>query len=564
MAYAVQYFSILIQYPVTPNIRSSILALLLLAGTCCGSALYGQSPITSFSASYVTTLSTLDSYTALPASQGTFSGCSSTTYQYTFSNGISNQYKLNSFNANGLSYLVAPAAAATVKLRRVDNTNATGNRTIVYMETALSSATACITPAILSFKPPYLDAMETVLNAGMLNQGTDNIFTNAGNGDGNNNNVERVDILFPSGLNTANPSQAGFAIFDRGNNYQHDPFRIVAITSVDANGDPASFGAVKVCSGGNGSSNNGSWGHPSTGNGNMQFAAYVMRKDAAETRLRVSSNVNQQVGGVFYTFADLGITAGQPLYGYALLAADGTANPSSAQLLNLSNTTVYPTGTTESQGGLDLVAVNTVFATGSYIVLPLQIGAFSGSMQQDGSRLLEWTLANADGQHAVSLERSGDGLLFTAIYSSNISDNPAAPPANYAYTDRDLIGADVYYYRLKITDASGVAQYSRTLTLHGAGDNTPAGAGITAKWKVYPTIAGSSQQLKVEGIPDGYYTAVFYAMGGASRKSSFHALNKTAWIDQPPGGLPAGIYWLRFVGANDEPTSGNGIKLLIR
>jgi hypothetical protein len=40
-------------------------------------------------------------------------------------------------------------------------------------------------------------------------------------------------------------------------------------------------------------------------------------------------------------------------------------------LLDLNNTSVYPTSTTESSGGLDLVAVNTVFQTGSYVVLSL-------------------------------------------------------------------------------------------------------------------------------------------------------------------------------------------------
>ncbi len=205
---------------------------------------------------------------------------------------------------------------------------------------------------------------------GILNQGTDNVFTNASNGDGNNNNIERVDVLFPSGLNTTSPAQAGFAIFDRGNNFQHDPFRIAAITSMDAQGNPTSFGAVKTCVGGNGSNSNGSWGHPSQANGNKQLASYVLRKDVSDLFLRASSNVNQELGGVFYSFADLGIKAGQALYGYALLGPDGLASPTTAQLLDLGNTAVYPIQTTEAVGGgLDLVAVNTVFQTGSYVVL---------------------------------------------------------------------------------------------------------------------------------------------------------------------------------------------------
>jgi len=330
-----------------------------------------QSPITAISASYQSQTSSVSLYTALPVSPGAFSGCSGTLFTYTFSNGTANQYRLGTFSANGNSYMVAPAAASLVKLRRVNNTQVSGIRNIVYMETTASSANSCPSLSVLNFKPPYKEVMEDLLAGGMLNQGSDNVFTNASNADGNNNNIERVDVVFAGGLSTMVPTQAGFAIFDRGNNYQHDGFKIAAITGIDAAGDPTGFGPIRTCIAGNGS-NNGSWGHPSTAGGNRILPSYVLRKDPIDLFLRVSSNVNQEIGGVFYSFADLGIKAGQALYGYALLGPDGIATPTSAQLLNLNDASVYPTATTEaSGGGLDLVAVNTVFATGSYVLLPL-------------------------------------------------------------------------------------------------------------------------------------------------------------------------------------------------
>lgn len=260
--------------------------------------------------------------------------------------------------------------------------------------------------------------MEDLLAAGMLNQGTDNIFTNSGNGDGNNNNIERVDVVFPTGLNTASPAQAGFAILDRGANNSHDPFRIVAITSLDDQGNPNGFASVKTCVGGNGS-NNGNWGHPTTANGNKQLACYVMRKDAGDQYLQASSNVNQEIGGVFYSFADLGITSGHTLYGYALLAPDGAASPTSAQLLDLNNTSVYPTTTTESNGGLDLVAVNTVFQTGSYVVLELQPDKPS-PQPPDPAPITKWLIFPTmphQGQ-LLTLQAPHDGSYSLSIYST--------------------------------------------------------------------------------------------------------------------------------------------------
>ena len=534
----VMHESILNPIPMKTNIPlfSPFFLLACLFLCTCPAFLQGQSPVTSFNASYITTASSVGNYPATPAgNQGAFSGCSAATYTYTFSNGTANQYKLNNFNANGSSWFLSPGTAGVVRLRRVNNANATGNRSILYMETTAASAVACPSGAALNFRPPYLDDMEELLNAGMLNQGTDNIFCNASNGDGNNNNIERVDVIFSAGLNTATPTKSGFVIFDRGNNYQHDPFRIAAITALDANGIPAAFGAVKTCSGGNGSNNNGSWGHPSTTSGNRQFAAYVMRKDAAESRLRVSSNVNQEVGGVFYTFSDLDITAGKTLYGYVLLSSDGTALPGSAQLLNLNNTAIYPTQTNESAGGLDLVAVNTVFATGSNIVLPLKIGSFTGSWQ-DGSPLLHWQLENKDDNDKVSLERSTDGVSWSSVTSLQ--------GLTGEYADRNAPGAatPTLSYRLQILSASGTISYSRIITLHDPQTG--------AAWRIYPTMLTPGQPLRLQGLPDGHYTVLIYDLNGTRRPIDISVLNKETRVPQPPGGLIPGLYWLKIQGVN--------------
>jgi hypothetical protein len=341
---------------------------LLAVGTMCSLTTVAQSPIVAFATSYVAAPSTVSNYTVLPANPGSFLSCLTSNFKYTFSNGAANKLRLVSFTANAQTFLVSTSAPSVVKIRRVNNTNATGNRSILFMETAAASAVACPSLTNLNFKTPYTDSMEVALNSNAINWGTDNLFTNTGNGSGNNNNIERVDVIFPSGLASPSAADAGFAIMERGNNDAHDPFRIAAILSLNASGNPTSFGPVKTCTAGNGS-NNGSWGHPSTVNGNIQLAVHVMRKDAAEPFLRVSSDINQEFGGVFFTLANLGIAANQTIYGYALIGADGTANPTSAQLLNINDAAVYPTNTPESSGGLDLIAVTGTFSRGTVLAV---------------------------------------------------------------------------------------------------------------------------------------------------------------------------------------------------
>src|SRR5437762_3252356 len=98
---------------------------------------FGQSPIVAFSTSYVSASSTVTSYSELPATVGSFSSCSSSNYTYTFSNGTANLLKVPGFTANAKNYLIS-SSVSTVKLRRVDNANATGNRSIVYGEATTS------------------------------------------------------------------------------------------------------------------------------------------------------------------------------------------------------------------------------------------------------------------------------------------------------------------------------------------------------------------------------------------------------------------------------------------
>ncbi|HYC27791.1 MAG TPA: hypothetical protein VEB42_03230, partial [Chitinophagaceae bacterium] len=185
-----------------------------------------QSPINIFSAEYVSGTTTVSSYTATPApGSSAFSSCSSANFSYTFNNGTSNNLRLTGIVANARNYFIANTESS-VKLRRVNNANATGNKNIIFLESVTSPAATCPGNSSIDFKSPYQDDLEQFLNVNFINQGTDNLFTNTGNGDGNMNNIERVDVIHANGLATSSPVDAGFAVLDRGNNNGHDGFRI--------------------------------------------------------------------------------------------------------------------------------------------------------------------------------------------------------------------------------------------------------------------------------------------------------------------------------------------------
>ena len=509
------------------------------------SYLYAQSPVTFYQSVYVPASTTVNNYLALPNIPGTFTGCPLTIGSYSWSNGSNNQLKLLSFMANSKTYLVAGVPGVLVKLQRVNNANVTGNRSILYSETTAASAVACPIIAQLDFKAPYNDDMSTFLNNNVLNHGTDNIFTNASNGDGNNNNIERVDVIFPSGVSSSNPAEAGFILCERGANNAHDGFRIAAVLTKDGSNNPASFGAVKTCTAGNGS-NNGSWGHPSIAHGNKQLAAYVLRKEAAESYLRVSSNVNQEIGGVFFSLADLGVAANQVIYGYSLIGPDGTANPSSAQLLNINNSAVYPTTTTEVQGGgLDLISVNTFFMND--LLLPASPVLYYKGITDNDDAILDWEIKPVAGETTITLERSENALSYTAAYSYTYDGSDSKK------TFRDKMTSEVMYYRLRIESATGAVSFSNIIILKST---------QLLNWRVYPNIIQGNHPITVEGLPDGNYDAVIHGLTSRLYKINFSVNGGKASIPLQGRPLASGTYLL-LIEKNGRPT-GKSNKIIVQ
>ena len=484
----------------------------------------GQSSISAIHTTYVSTSSTVNSYWAPPATaSATFNSCVGTSFNYVYNNSGNNALKILDIAANSKTYFLVSNANALIKLRRVNNPVVSGSRTIISME-ANSTPAACPSSGRIILKLPYNDRMENFLDNNYINQGTDNVFTNTGNADGNNNNIERVDILFQRIYTVFIPAEMGFSIFDRGNKNAHDGFKIAAIMSINASGDPTSFGPVVTIVGGN-STSDGTWGHPTPANGNITIGQYILRKDPVDPNLRVSSQVQQQVGGVFVSAADLGITAGQKIYGYSLLATDGIANPTSAQLLNINNTSVYPTNTTEADGGLDLMAITGLFTTGG---LPLASAEELSGTVNGNEAQLKWSVNDVASGTKIELQRSTDARNYDAVYSVGAEEHGS-------FTDRNL--TTTFYYRLKIVNASNEVHYSNTVTINAL---------RPTKAKLYPTILQPGASLAIEGLDDGVYNVHFTSTDGRQIVSEVNIKNGFAMFRQ--ASLARGAWFVSFIG----------------
>lgn len=261
---------------------------------------------------------------------------------YNFNVGSDNMLLILSAAAGGRTYVPAKYANR-IEMQRVEIEGIPNEREIFFYE-------GLLTETSVDLSPSFLATMEEVLLNPVLNRGVDNIFQNAGDGNGNVNNVMRLDFIFDDGiLIPAGADEEGFLVNERGGN---DAIKIAAITSLDANGNPASFGPVVSAE------------HTDWGPAGFDLKTQVLRKPDQASNAGQTANLNPQpMTGIVFTFQDLGLMQGDTIYGYALAAGD--APESSSDWLDVST---FPTDTIAPEGGLDLIAGGAYFSSNPVIV----------------------------------------------------------------------------------------------------------------------------------------------------------------------------------------------------
>jgi len=192
--------------------------------------------------------------------------------------------------------------------------------------------------------------MEESLRSSFINRGADNVFCNQGDGNGNNNNIERIDYIFEDGYPLHdNLGLRGFLVMDRsGTTTGNDAFQLAAITGLGTNGLPSSFstGTVSIAIGG--------WGDSGVDINTTVMRGYTENGDV----LHPSADVTvQNIVGAYITWLELGLQTNQMIYGYSLRGNDMVAT------LAWTNLAAYPLATDSggNGGGLDLISGGAMF-----------------------------------------------------------------------------------------------------------------------------------------------------------------------------------------------------------
>ena len=479
-----------------------------------------QTPVTAVF-THFTNATTATTYTGTGATGNSPSGFTGNSYIYEFGTDVAttnNNQILDSFTALSENFHYQ-AAAINVFFRRVNNSSVTGLRKNLWYQ--------CL-PTILSTGgtaksyPDYDDSLELLFKQRLFNVGVDNVFQNAVTTD--NNNIERVDVIFPGGIVTTNNTKAGFAVFDRGNAGGHDPFYIAAITSLDGSGNPSGYDAAVSVTAANYGSGVG---------GTVNFLTF--RQNPGDPGgLVMDTLTNQNRDGVLVELATLGVANGTKIYGYSLFETDDVFSPTS-DMVAYTNAAYFPTTTDNgSSGGLDPLAITGLWVTSaSYVVLAASVESFT-AVDVSGQVRLNWQLGVVDDESTLLVERSSDGVSYTTL----MEFPHAAPGPQTAIDPHPLAGTN--YYRLELVNAAGdVTAYSQVCSI----DNTVAATGGLSL-AIYPNPVRNGQLvIAAQGLTPGNYVLRLYDLSGtlilSQDCSGGPVMNQTISL---PDGLATGIY----------------------
>jgi len=257
---------------------------------------------------------------------------------------------LGTYNFNG------PLASA-VNFRRNTSSGNPNNSTVFYQYSSTSNGNATVLG-----KGDSSPTMSEVMLSNDLTQGLRNPFANGSSS--TSSNIERIDFYFSGGYTVQEGDAMVFFDLENVGNYG-DGFRVSAFTSVGTvNGvanaptayansgllvQPGTFGNAVATPDGS----NAKYLRATTTSGdNLASGQSITTLD---TNSGTPNSNDLYLVGILIRFTDLGLSVGQTIYGYSLMAGDVTAS-SGSDLVNWNNSSVYLTNTDpNSWGNMDFM-----------------------------------------------------------------------------------------------------------------------------------------------------------------------------------------------------------------
>jgi Secretion system C-terminal sorting domain len=174
-------------------------------------------------------------------------------------------------------------------------------------------------------------------------------------------------------------------------------------------------------------------------------------------------------------------------------------------------------------------------------VTPALMLSFSGSIGDNSSSQLTWTMENETSGKMFIIERSANGNEFDSLGQIVARNN--AHDTSYSYIDtRIMMGHN--YYRIRMVDNNGVERYSKIICLDNNKTNSTAG-----KIQLYPNPALSVVNFALTSSKNEEVTIQIFNLAGILLTA--HQQQISAGMNQQSicvNGLKTGNYILKITG----------------
>jgi hypothetical protein len=124
------------------------------------------------------------------------------------------------------------------------------------------------------------------------------------------------------------------------------------------------------------------------------------------------------------------------------------------------------------------------------VTVPLELLEFVGKNTPSGN-LISWKSADESRVSKYILERSSEGSQYEPLHGASPLNSPVS---SYQYLDKDVTGASLYYYRLRVVEKDNSFSYSNTVIV-----SVPAAGSAFRIVSVQPNPSGGNFVLRLGG-----------------------------------------------------------------
>jgi hypothetical protein len=272
------------------------------------------------------------------------------------------------------------------------------------------------------------------------------------------------------------------------------------------------------------------------------FELDVRAKTAAVNLTASQTNITQPTSVTFNSSASNG--GGNPVFNFFVNNVSQQSGSSTVFVRTVSPGDQVRCQMTSSEACVDQQVVQSNTITMGSNTVPVTLLSFSGRRAGSSNALL-WTTASEANTDRFVVERSTDGVTYTAIGEVKAAGNSQSH-RTYAYNDnRPATGKN--FYRLKMADLDATYKYSNVVLLYDQ-----ARGGLLSL-QPNPTAHGGNSLLVIDGAePGAGVVTIATATGQMVKEMKLANMGGLTQITLPSNGLAAGTYFVTLRNGKGE------------